>query len=154
VDEESRKWLIANECVDERYANKEYQGRFIVSNWDETDKYTKINIKFYDGKSGELRIEASKILRLTRKIKLDAIQSDKFDNDFYSLEERIRINNLRFERLENICNNKNLRDSFLNWHNETRWYGRKREINNKLTRTTKRKKLAKENRGNNKAKNK
>jgi len=164
VDEKSRRWLIANECVDERYAKKGYKGRFIISNWYETDKYVNIDLKFFDGMSGHLTIESSKILRITRKIKIDAIQSDKFDNDFYSLKERIQINDLRFERLTNICCNKNLRDSFLNWSEkenvksflnwtEKGWFGRKRKINIKLSKTEKRKKLAKENRSNGKAKN-
>lgn len=156
VDEKSLRWLIANEYVDERYAKKGYKGRFIISNWYETDKYVNVDLKFYDGMSGHLTIESSKILKITRKIKIDAIQSDKFNNDFYSLEKRIQINDLRFERLTNICCKHQFTeqiDSFLNW-TEKRWFDRKKEINNKLVRTEKRKKLATENRSNGKAKNK
>lgn len=151
VDEESLRWLIVNEYIGERFANDKYTGRFIITDWTETE--SKIYVKFigFDGRNNAFSIDKNRKLRISRKLKLESIESDKIDNDFYTHKERLAINKLRFEKLKSTCQkNRDLKYSYSTTSN---FYWNKAKPSRKSIRTIKRKKLAKENRSNNKAKN-
>ncbi len=48
VDEESLQWLIANECVGERFVNNKYTKRFIIKDWLETNEEVYIRFIGYN----------------------------------------------------------------------------------------------------------
>lgn len=150
VDDDSLKWLIVNEIIGERYCNNRYNGKFIVKHWKETETKIYVRVKFYDNNGDVIIIDKSKSLKIIRKLKIKQLNDD-FNNDFYSFDERVKVNKLRLERLERICNTAMKTDSDVLYGEMFRT---RREPNNKLTKQQKRRKLAKENRGQNKSKNK
>lgn len=153
VDEESRKWHIVNSLIHPKYKN-----RFIVYSWYNNrydfqthgnTKGIRIEIVGFDGEKLTMFIPEDKMLRLTRMIKLLGLQKE---TDFFTFEERVKVNELRFKSLSERIN-KNIRLKKEPYISNNDWYWNRRKPSKKSLRTIKRQKLAKENRSNNKSKN-
>ena len=155
VDDESRKWFIVNEFVSEHFKQKFliskcFPGRYdhksvapIIDTIIDTKRGTYFEVVYFDSTLGEVFVPDDDMLKLERKIKLKGLLQDKH---FFTFEQRLKLNELYFTQLKDRISKINrFRVKVYNVFVEP--------PNRKLLRTEKRKKLAKENRGLSKSKN-
>ena len=136
TDEWSLKWLVINYFISTRYKN-----RFILEDWRSTNNNYQITIKLFSGERMMMGIPKNDTLKIIRKIKLDHLQQ----KENLTTDKKEKLNKLRFKYIEDIYEkNKDTRHGFTT-HLHTSIETQKRY--------SKRQRLARENKGNNKSKN-
>lgn len=164
IDEDSVQWCVTNELVGDKIKNS-----FVILNWTVYESRIRVTILISSGESFYVEIPKDKLLKLTRSVKLKGLidSSEKVE-----VEKKRQLNQKRFESLKETCiKNKELKsriekekfegDRKYSIRNEKRkcksyyneyygcWVTKRLKGNLKDTR----KRLAKENKGCGKSKN-